>query len=511
MTGNTTGEFWFNAHVVQADTIWGEIPYFKGELDSICYFRAITCFLDSKPTDIADRRALLAEYLKGQGYSAETINQFRSVLPADSQAGKLARNVCTLYGEEPQRVYSSDETVNTAMDDLYREGALDALFQDVHKYALFCNRVAVRPTFNKRGELRGQLIPPDMFRVVTDPDDPEEVLQMWIPYATEVDRKGNQQTVFRVWKDDVTYLANYKGEKIALTEEPNRYGRIPFVFLQMNESTDGDFYGGGLWEMTEIQIWANMQELNTTQSSIYNSFETWLGVNLDPDSKGLRISPGSLINVQQGGIGTDEAPADLRTVGATGQYPILSEFRRDRLREKLRDEGLPTHIVDDASAGGLTGIALTILERELTRIRSSHARKLMRFERQFAEMVALHAKKDQAMNLPDRFPEFGVKYAGQQVYLEPKDQLDLDLQKASEGLAYPSTIVGQYLGDTGGMSDEEAIATRDRLKGMWSGSTPNDGSEKASQTAEDAPIDPEGASIGEEDPTAAEEPTEVVE
>jgi hypothetical protein len=257
-----------------------------------------------------------------------------------------------------------------------------------------------------------------MFRVLVDRNNPLKVLKYIYP---EYDGNTNNY-IYHEWTDESYRVLGKTGE--VLTNTPfqtgaNRYGKIPVVFLRINSGTS--FIPGGKLDL----IYNN---LKVNKISFVN--EIVAGVPPVPFANNVDvsvISPDRPITSKTRLL-ADEQPGDFRWIEAPQDYinkSILMDSLNDRYRTKYK-------IPDDSN--NESGIARVISRQGLIEQRYKDIPKLVKFEKELAELIQLMANTDELF--PSELKEINltINFADERIYTDPTEEMALDKQKVNEYL-----------------------------------------------------------------------------
>lgn len=406
-------------------TVWGSTPL-RNDISNLSYFRAMTCFLGTEQEDLEDRRKLVYQYLSNDFSileNTDTINQLYRILPIEESITRILRNLCSLYTKAPKRKFeNADEKIQPLYDGAY----VNATFKEVHKMAKLCNSALVMPVV-RDGEIEIDILPPDLFRFVTDRKDFKKILELWIPIST-INENGQEEYTFKVWSDTEYRVVDSEGRTIG-DVVPNRYGVIPAVFLQFNDSRT-DIYGGGMWELVNAILDDNKLCFLANNDVVYTAFSVWVATNFDSKTD-VRISPNKLLRVQNAAQGEGQLiPPSLESVSGNGSFMQIEELRDLRYRRALRKMGLPESLVSANPSLAPSGVAMQIDRQELLEIRSEDIGIFKQFEKDFYEVFAKIVNADLRIGIPET-NVMSIDYVEQQEYIDPKIKEE-SLQKQFE-------------------------------------------------------------------------------
>jgi hypothetical protein len=421
--------------------VWGGTP-FQEETENLAYFRSMTCWMDSKHTDLQARRELMYRYLESNFATSahdDTINELYQIIPVEESVRRVLRNLCLLYNDAPRRIFSAGN-----YEDLYRQARVNSAMRIAHQTARLTNNALVMPVI-RNGKLEIDVFPPDLYRVKTGEKNFRDVVELWIPIV----RRG--ETSFHVWTaDQYRKVDRYGREQQA---EPNRYGRIPAVILQFEQVPD-DYYGGGMYELVSAALDDNKLKFLADNNADYNGFSVWLAVNFGAAAD-TRIAPNRVLRVDNITSGEGQAiEPDLRTISPNADYLNIEELRDMRYRRALRNMGLPLSLYS-SNPGVASGYAMFLERMELMEMRKTDVDAMRAFEQELLDMITVIANADNRAGLPAA--TVGVDYAEFQITLEPKEDFELKKAKFEFGLIAPLHFVQGLSGNDMLATDEEAI------------------------------------------------------
>jgi hypothetical protein len=245
-----------------------------------------------------------------------------------------------------------------------------------------------------------------------------------------------------------------------VNEYKHGFGEIPFQLRELNEIDDYELEsdGGGLWELLKAQIDFNAYEVISKEQTIYNGFPLrFLGNwNLAKDEI---LSPNSVI-VRDQIMANDNEPIPPFTdeIGADSTFQIIEELKTTKIREALRQFGLPASVIDE-TAQVSSGVALKEMRRELDEARLEDLNILSQLDKELIQLTLKVANLDPASGNRGRFNdtyEIDIEYQDPQNFSEWEQlQLEADYLRTN-GLISPSGYVKKmtYKEVT---SEEEAI------------------------------------------------------
>ncbi len=425
---------------------WGSTK-FSHEIDSLCFFRALTCWYSSSADDLDARRELLYRFAEPHfdtSDSATTLNRLYQALPVKSGGKRIMRNICGLYNKSARRAFGNSDQASTA-EEIYKRSDVDTAMKSAHRFARLTNNCIIIPAI-RNGVLDIDILPPDLYRVVLHEKNFREVKELWIP----VKRHGGK-TEFNVWTKEQYSKCNYKGELIS--SEPNRYGRIPVIFVQL-EKDASDYYGGGMAELMEAELDNNFLKFIIDNNIVYSAFAVWIATNFGKTD--FTLSPNKVIMVNDAVSGEGFlTPPTLQSVTPADTFGKLEELQNRRYQRALREMGLPATVYSpDAKTD--SGYSIFMQRQELMEIRQEDEPIFRRVEQELYELIAQMELADMGVLLPP-VSDFTIDYQEQSIVLEPQKDFELKKEKLEYGILSPLVFVKELAGIDNLNSNEEAI------------------------------------------------------
>lgn len=457
-----TAEFYNRAFIKSVGNVWNGV--FSNEIADICYRTAISAFRDSGRLQVKDRHALTYAFLQGAfsyGDPLDALNRFAGQIPTYSWIPKALRTLCTAYGDDPTRTFTTNQVANTTLSRMYKEARANSSFRYTHEQGTFHNFALARPLFDYYGKMEIETLLPNTFRARWHPTYHRKMVELWIPVGTVEKHRG--KPAFKVWTDKDWWIADASGDRVGEVMT-NDYGRIPYVPLQMNRSqTIDDPYGGGLWDLAYANIIDNTIKWSGLLSTYHNSFEVWLAVNLDfGKKKGAGLAAGSMIAIddvrhpKSDDLMQDAAPS-LTPVGGNGQFPSIGEYGRQAKSDALFDIGVPDFLASRDAMVPTTATEFLIKYHGLLDKRRTDLPPLNDFEREFAEMTCTVANVDRRESLPVQLPEMTTDFADVDIPSGAEDQLKHEATLVVGGFYRLGSMFARWEGLDYAPTDEEAI------------------------------------------------------
>lgn len=446
--------FYADAFENESFIIWKETE-FKHQIVDIAHKRTMSCFLRNNPEAEYDRRELLYAMLKpvfSHDDKEDTLIKYYSILPTDNlYIRRIIRNLCIIYNEAPDREINGE--AQNEFINLLNDRYLNNTLQKTYRVAKLTGECIVRPYINN-GLLKWSYFLPDVYRVKEDRyGNPEEI---WIAFEEFEDAKPVIK--FHVWTADEYSVRNAKGKPIKFTDPDGKeailikhgYGGLPFERLEMDENEN-------LYDLVRAQLECNALDLYNLQNITFNAFSVWVLTSFPELGKNFKLSPNRVITAK---AEHPEAPVpEVSTVAPTAFFSEIDEYKQDKMKRVMKNLGLPTSLVDDNPGLAQSGVAMKMDRKELDEIRREDIYVLEDFESRLINATARILNYDNRSNekLKPKYPvEISITYQEPELFTEPRDFFDLEIERWNNDLKTPKQLVNDIAGKYV-ETDEEAI------------------------------------------------------
>lgn len=442
--------------------LWASV--FPERVTDLCYRSLIGAFRDSSEVNITLRQDALYCLLKGAfsfSRADDPLNQYRNLLPTKNWVAKGTSALCTAYGEDPNRVFSTNTSVNKLLGRYYKEGGANTEFRWAHEQATLQNMGLVRPYFNWRNKCQFQTVLPDSYHIKWHATDIGRMAELWIAIEQPGLYNANGRAAFQVWTEtDITYYDVY-GERVGVPLA-NNYGVIPFVPLQMQKPRDNyDRIGGGMYSLVYANLIDNAIQWSALNSVLFNSFSIWISTNIDWGGQAARINPGGLVVIKNAKAGTQTQPIlppNLESVGADGQYTMINELGTSVREDELFDLGIPDFLASRRANVPTTATEQILKAEGLNNKRKADLPVLADFEVALAEMVCIVARVDQhETGLPLFLPDMTTDFAEIRVVQDVEKEFAFDAGLVISGLTGVEKFLAKWEGLDEIPTEEKAI------------------------------------------------------
>lgn len=461
---NAIGRDWYAGVGQELDSTWGRLPQFQSDILHMKFVFAQVCWLDSDLYALQSRRQCVyafGEKIFDNPNNSPRFHDWWNFFGIESNSGKLADAVCTLYNDAPYREFTeglafksedSQADMQEALTELYEEYNVNLAFKTAYRYAYFVNCVVLMPDFETKSI---DVLTPDMFRFL----GPE----LWY-IKVKYDEKGNQVIQYHVWDSKEHRIVDNAGKVVS--REANPYKRVPATILKLNQTTE--LYGSGVSEAAEINVWQNMINYFTTKIGVNQSHSILAAFNIPTDQiKNQYLGAGAVLVLE--GTKIEGLDPKLEYITPQNFTDKLEEQKQKRVRQFERDQGLPGFLVDEGAGQPPTGAALQVMERGLNEKRKEHRYALVKCEKDFADLMAKgtnHHDKQRSLVVG----KLSVQYADVETFNDPKAEFEHDKQLKAEGLISPSAYVQKYTSQR--LTDEQAVKFMNDNKAAFAGQPP---------------------------------------
>jgi hypothetical protein len=423
------------------------------ELESLAYYRALTCFYGSDMIDISDRRRLLYAFMVTEfktGRGTDTLERYKNTLPIQSSVRRVLNNLCIAYNQPPKRRFSNTPSMDDTFKNLYTEAKISNVLARIYRLAKLCSWVLVRPVWID-GKLQLNYLSPSQCRVEVSDTNNKVITEVAYP---DYDADNNVLAI-RHWTPFEVWTTNTKGNIIEKKPLVNPYGVIPYVAMKLELGTR--YYTGGMFELIEDQLERNKFRFLSNADVSFNGRPIKIAINMGKGE--LIFSPDQVLaldGVVNESSGGGYARPALELVSPDPQYTMIDDFASSREQIAMRTEGLPESMINNTGTP-LSGIAKIIDRQELIEKRNADLPLLAEFEKNLAKMVALIGKVDANLNLDMEMKDFSIDFEEDKVYIEPDAEYEFDKKKLQDGLIDPLEFMKKWGGFDNEITKESAI------------------------------------------------------
>jgi hypothetical protein len=442
-------------------SLWGNTN-FKWQIADLCYIRAATCFLHDSELGEEDRRKLLYSYLKNcTAYEKESdpINKSFPILPTDNTVIKrILQNLCFVYNQKASRDFNLPDNQKDELNGILKTCKYDKLIKQIYQSAKLVNECAVRLR-QVNGKWILDYLTPDLYRLVKD--DYDNLIEIWIPFHT-VDKYGSVSNRFHCWNNEYYWQADIDGNSVDFTYKinngkenkysklPNKYGKIPFVFLRFSDNPD--IYGGGLWELVKSQLIYNSIQYFKNENLIYGGVGLWILKNFTAEAaKNITLNPGVALVINDK---SPEEPSDIERLTGTPIWNEIDIAAETMIKNTMRNLGLPNSMIGN-TANLQSGVAMKIDRLELEELRNDDINTLKDFEEELINHIIYVYNVETGRNIAQ--VELRIDFAETQTFAEPLDELKYTQELYRAGLMTPLNYVIKLTGNDMIKNDNDAI------------------------------------------------------
>ena len=203
---------------------------------------------------------------------------------------RLVKRLAMVYKTAPTRKYSKEPTdeQSIVLEKSYR------WYKEFHRQAKLLNTVLVRPRW-KEDKYSYEIYGRQFANVITDVNDDDKMQEVWY-YITALDRDGKEVYLRAHWNESEYWVTDDENQLVSaakyptleVVEEDNKYGRIPFAKLKLQQSND--FWGDGLSDAVNLNE-QNNSKLCDSYYQLWMNFGYPIGVNLGVDASTFEIAP----------------------------------------------------------------------------------------------------------------------------------------------------------------------------------------------------------------------------
>ena len=326
------------------DEIAKRIDYYKGEAQT--HFETYV--------DAHYPKKALRESMK-QNYRAYNITEI------------VIDGVSVVYAEAPERKLVKpdgspvDDKETALYEWLVKDIQLDCWMQTVNSYVSLCDTVLVRPFWYK-GKLRLEMITPDMFTPIEDPQCRTEALAM-VYHVDYVDNLGQNIQISYVWTEEAVAVIQATGAQQVNEYSDNPYGILPFARF-VHEMPTLEYLAPHGSELIDQQEALNIELAQLAYLVRMQSFSVPVLIGYEPNkNEQIAVSPGDPVVI--GPSSNDMNPGSFHFETPSPEIEGSLNKIRTTINMILYKYGLQNTQFSEQTGGEASGIALRIKNERL--------------------------------------------------------------------------------------------------------------------------------------------------
>lgn len=402
----TQNSWYEDAFIGELYPVWRNTPFGNiegGELRQMCYQRSLVNMLrNNENSDYARRRMLyyyILPYFDVEDVDKEIDKRYKALSTDNTYLYRAMNNICVLYNQATTRVIDEGKNADKIMDIL-NESKWQTFMKQFYLLLKFTNILCYRPvinTVNGKKVVKHKIITRDRYCVLSDNYGNME--KIFIP-RTEY-HKDKLVTVFYVWEKGSIKKYDTDLKPIPMDILENELNFIPYLEVKLDDIEDefGEIVGGAYFELLKAQLDCCALELNANENIFYTSFPIRILYNLADENskKDIKLAPSRVFVVNQDVEGAD-AP-EIRETGGADNYISLNELKINRIKQVLKNHGLPVSVIEDNVTLPESGVAIKEMSKELMQIREEDLIGMKEIEKQMICLLIDVLNNDKASPL----------------------------------------------------------------------------------------------------------------
>ena len=470
--------FYIDAFQAMMISIWGGTK-FSNEIDELCYYASMSCWLDDSYISEYYRRELLYFYLKPELPAVkedDLLNRIKKMLPfSNNMLKRVIKNLTILYDKNPERIIegSNNEKIFEILNSLKFNSIMKDAYESLKltdNLLLFYNIIWNEE--KKSRELEIRIILPDKYRIVVD--NYGNLSELWL--HTPVAKGTEIAHEFCVFTKEKYYRADAMGRQIAtmrqitttdalgnsqvnidnVMEINNQSGIIPCNLLKLSKGRN-DYYNvnKSLYSLVLDQLRINSMTVQIDENMLNNSFSLLFGINLG-EQKDIKVGHGRLFTLDQK---NQDATPSLEYVSGNPVFNELNELRSTTIKNVYKDYGLPNSFIEGTQAP-LSGIAMKQQAIELLEARQDDIQVMQDLESKIINTIIKFLNVDEASPYRNQFNgdyEITTKYQELNFEDDAKLIFELNQTKFNAGLMSPSEFLRSVNISTEIKDDTDAV------------------------------------------------------
>lgn len=334
-------------------------------------------------------------------YLAEMINEAtlsKMPLVVLNYIPKIVKRLTLAYNKAPISEIGESESKE---QQLYAQWTrnLNRYRKEFHRQGKLFNTILVRPIPDEeKKQFKYLILNRGICEVQSDKADhlkPNQVSYQ-VPHPTKED-----EDITLVWTKDEYYALDKSGKRIPSIEMSdgtvingeNPYGKIPFVILRFDESSD--FWGDGMNDIVTANEHLNAR-LTDTFYKMFLSFGIPMGVNLGLKAQDFVLSPDTPIMVNNAKL--DQQIPDLKFITPDQKIELDKVVSDWFINEMGVTKGLPAGAFAEKETA-ISGYSKMIDNLELIDLNEDDKEALAEFEYELFDMQKLVLEKELGIQL----------------------------------------------------------------------------------------------------------------
>ena len=387
------------------------------------------------------------------------------------------------YKDSPNREWVVNNEADESYNDLILKSNLDSESIRLEKFS-FINNIAFMRAKIVYGKLCYEAIAPEYIDIEQDPQDPwkfNALVHTIVKNATS----GEHTTAYHVWTNgkssiDEETMPNGYMQTVYLDSEgverggekiPNPYidpetqeGIIPYVEMRTvmgvdywSETMNNDLYEGTL------QI--NVKQTHSNNLKKYSGYRQLFISGGQVDTAKLQNQKSDVASaiVVSGVVGQSEPT--IQAVEHSNDPNVLDRAINGDKAQLAQNHGVSFNAEAMSGNQRQTAEAMTISRQQLMEIRKEVLPLFREYEKNLAKITVIIANTPQESGLGlniDITGEFRIDYVEPKVVSSPKEELETDLLKISQGVMSKAQLLMKLNPDI--KSEEDAIERLEKIK-----------------------------------------------
>ena len=326
----------------------------------------------------------------------------------------------------------------------------DFKIKHIEKMTRLIGTIAVQVSWkdNGNGLQYFEYTPFYKFDVISDPDNPLEALAIIYPMLLPVeDASQAPKEMFCYWDNQVKRI--YNKDMQIVSEEPHKYGRLPFIFLHKDHQIDS-FFCYPAYDIISVNEMVNILFTELNLGMRFQMFGQYVATGLYSDEKIQRAGSDEIIVMPDG--------TDLSILSPSVNISDALKLTRAMLELVAQNNHLQISFSETNRDRPSSGIALKIKDLERFEDYQDDLELYAHYERELYDLersIALANKFELPFN-------FGVDFNEPEYPMNIPDEISWNTWLLENNMTTRAKLLQKYNKDlTGIQADAEIIANEE--------------------------------------------------
>lgn len=376
---------------------------------------------------------------------------------------RIVKQRCVLYNNGVDRYLVNDKGVEDKeqtelLNQIYTDANINRKQFEYYEGMFVFNTILAGVSW-RDDKICVDVLTPNFCAIEVDNNDYNKIGKLLIHayrYLPDLSEAVVGEEVTIVWTDTEHYYLKAGSEtKIPVSDGngntnkgKNAYGKIPYVKMQLNESSD--FWGEPRQDIVEQNIWYDFMEANILFVQTFQGFGIAVGTNLGRTGD-FQVTPQTIIAVDN--VKKEDAQPSLNFSKTEAPLQELRDLADMYLKNMFSMAGLSAQTFSK-DTNSQSGTAKSFDNQELDTLRQSDKNIMVDYEKDLYEMIRLVYNKNTTGTKLKEELKFKIDFIEKSTVLTTRDKIIKDEFYLKNELMSPVNLIMQ---DNPDLSENDAI------------------------------------------------------